>query len=99
MNKPRALTEAEKIQLEALVKSPVYGALKVLLDGYRHECLTILTTSKDTHKIFETQGRLIGLNVIENLPAVVVRQLEEGRKKDKEEEDRKEAKSGRRAQR
>lgn len=68
------LQEADLILLESLVKSPVFSALKRCIEGYRRQCISVLSQSKDTAILFETQGRLIGMSVVETLPVMLVNQ-------------------------
>lgn len=80
MSKARPLTDIEVSHLEALVKSPALGALKALLDIYRDQCVVTLTASKDPVELYQTQGRLIGINMIDNLPSLY---LEEKARREK----------------
>lgn len=66
------LAEDDVILLESLIKSPVYSALKRALDRYRKECQSVLLTAENVHKLYQTQGRIIGINVIEQLPSLMV---------------------------
>lgn len=61
------------VQLEALIQSPAFAALKRVVARYRDKCQGILLTSSDTHQLYQTQGRIIGVNVIESLPALLVK--------------------------
>lgn len=74
------LPEEDLVMIESLVKSPAFGALKRLLNIYRQEALGVLKSSDDTHRIFQTQGRLIGMDIIENLPSLTVAQWRERQK-------------------
>lgn len=76
----RKLTEDQFILLESLVRSPVLGALTALLENYKVECYAVLRTSKEMPKIFETQGRLIGMNVVTELPKLIIQQRENQKK-------------------
>lgn len=78
------MPEEDVVMLEALIKSPVFAALKRLLEGYRKECFSKLCSSKDTHEIYQTQGRIIGMQVVEGLPGIVVRQRAERVKREEE---------------
>lgn len=63
--------------LDSLIRSPAFGALKRVLNKYRESCQSVLLNSKDATALFQTQGRMIGLNVIETLPALLVAQRNE----------------------
>lgn len=66
------ISEDDVVMLEALVRSPAFGALKRMLGSYRQQCQSHLLTTKNPPKLFEIQGRIIGINVIENLPGILV---------------------------
>lgn len=89
-----SLPEDDLIMLEALIMSPAFAALKRALDKYRAACNSVLLSATESNRMFQTQGRIIGINTIENLPKILVqqrqvrikkaeaeRQLEEKRKK------------------
>lgn len=59
--------------LEALIKSPIYAVLKKVLNRHKEQYRYILLTSKDPPTIFETQGRIMGMNIITELPEHMVR--------------------------
>lgn len=65
------------VLLESLVKSPVFGALKRALKKYEDVCMSELLSGNDTHKLYQTQGRVIGIRVVENLPVILVRRQKE----------------------
>lgn len=83
----KPLNEDQLQLIEALVKSPVFDALKALIESYREQCISELMSEKNPSKLFEIQGRLIGVNVVQTLPLVRAQQLEAKRKKDKEKEE------------
>lgn len=68
--------------LEALVHSAAFAALRRLIGGYQEQCMGILLTSKDSSKLFETQGRMIGSKVIIELPLLLTQQREKKRKEE-----------------
>lgn len=78
------LSEEHIVMLESLIKSPAFLALKRLLASYRANCQNELLSASDVQKIFQIQGRLIGLQVIENLPSIVVHQRGEKLKREAE---------------
>lgn len=73
--------EEDLILLDALVKSPAFGALKRLVEAYKKRCMADLVSATDASRLFQTQGRIIGINVLETLPELVVRQRDEHYKK------------------
>lgn len=78
--------EDDLILLETLIASPVFSALKRVLDKYRAQCQSVLLTETDTTKIFQTQGRIIGVNIVERLPSLLVAQRRANLEKKKEKE-------------
>lgn len=72
------------VLLESLIKSPVFGALKRALSKYKDVCLAELLSGNDTHKLYQMQGRIAGINAIENLPVILVRRKHEAEKKAEE---------------
>lgn len=74
--------DSDVVLLEALIKSPAWAALRRALDVYRRQCESVLHTSAETHKLFQTQGRIMGIKVVEELPGMLVsrRELQEKRK-------------------
>lgn len=80
MNPPKkdefgfSIEETDLDLLESLIKSPVFSALKRAVSRYQESCYSVLTTSKDAPKLFETQGRIIGSNVLVKLPELLVTQ-------------------------
>lgn len=66
------IQEEDAILLETLISSPVFGAMKRLLDSYRKTCFSQLLTVNETNQIFKLQGIILGVNAIENLPGNLV---------------------------
>lgn len=89
MIQAKRLTEDQLVLLEALVRSPVLGALTQVIENYKAECYGVLTTSKDPNMIFETQGRLKGAHVITELPKIIVQQREKAKEQEAEKESQK----------
>lgn len=79
------IEDQEAEMLEALIKSPIYAVLKKVLNRYKEACHQTLLTSKDPPLLFETQGRIIGMNVVTKLPELLVQRNIHARKlKDEE---------------
>jgi len=68
----RIMTDDDYTTLGMLVDSPAFGILRKLLSGYRSEVLSQLQSTDSPMDIYRLQGRLFGLNTIENLPTLIM---------------------------
>lgn len=73
------LTPEEHAEIEVLVKSPVYRTLQKLGEQYKGMVMEELLSTESPEKIFNLQGRIIGVNAMQNIPGMVasIREREE----------------------
>lgn len=76
-----AIDDETVIMLETLIQSPAFTALKKVIAQYRATTHATLYTSNESHDLYRSQGVLIGLGVVENLPSLLVSQRQENLKK------------------
>ena len=60
--------------LKAMIQSPVFGAFKRATGRHKKEYEGILLNAKEPYHIHRAQGVILGLNVLENLPEILIRQ-------------------------
>lgn len=84
------LTEDDLILLENLLTSPAFKLLKKTLEVYRRNVFSSFTTCADSNTMFALQGRIAGLQVVENLPRLLVERRQQKIEKSKVEADLKE---------
>lgn len=65
------LSPEEHAEIEALVKSPVYRTLQKVGEQYKSVIMNQLLSTESPEKIFQLQGRIIGVNAMQNLPGVI----------------------------
>lgn len=85
------IEEDDVILLQSLIQSPAWVALKRSLKSYKAACESILLNGQDLYTIHRTQGLILGMNTVENLPRILVeRQTKKVRQQesDKREKDK-----------
>lgn len=80
------LSEEELVLIESIVRSPAFGILKKVISGEIEETKSLLCTVDDEKKFRQLQGRIAGLQTINNLPEFMAKRQEMMRKKKEIEE-------------
>jgi len=85
------LSAEEYGEIEVLVKSPVYRTLQKLGEQYKAVIMNQLLSTESHEKIFQLQGRIIGVNAMQNLPGVIqaIKENDDRARSEREEQDKK----------
>lgn len=81
LNSQLKLSQDEIAHMEAFVQSPVYKTFQKIIAGYKATVQEELLTAKDLQQVFQLQGRIIGVQAIENFPVIYAKSAQEQRKK------------------
>lgn len=90
--KEKPLDQDELQVIETLVKSGAWPVLKRLIQMQRNQLLSDLLTRRPD-EVQLIQGRIQGLQIVENIPVIMAKQYEELKKRQEKADDQKQKKS------